>query len=151
MQINKENSIEQIEARIAELQKSHVLLQEQLKNARNNVECSLDDAARRIIDILDMIEMTKLNMVLENGSNSNTQLLIKKIEKRLTDVLRRWQVQEIIFIDGRIEVGKARVLETRNVSGEPPAGTIIEVCRKGYHRGDNVIRPADVITAEAKL
>jgi molecular chaperone GrpE (heat shock protein) len=151
MQINKPNLIEQIETRICELQKSYVSLQEQLKNSQNNFEHSLDDSALRIIDILDMINMAKLNMDLDCEANSNAQLIIKKIEKRITDVLRRLQVQEIIFTDGRIAAGKARVLETRKVSGETPTGTIIEVCRKGYQRGDKIIRPADVITAEVKL
>jgi molecular chaperone GrpE (heat shock protein) len=57
-------------------------------------------------------------------------------------------VQELIFTNGRIEAGKTRVLEARKVSGEIPTGTIINVCRKGYQRGDKIIRPADVITAE---
>jgi molecular chaperone GrpE len=148
MQINRPNLIEQIETRICELQKSYVSLQEQLKNSQNNFEHSLDDSALRLVDILDMISMAKLNMDFDGESNSNAQLMIKKIEKRITDVLRRLQVQEIMFTDGRIVAGKARVLETREVSEETPTGTIIEVCRKGYQRGNKIIRPADVITAE---
>ena len=97
MQINKPTPIEQIEARICELQKSHVSLQEQLKNSQNNFERNLDDSALRIIDILDMIDMAKLNMDLDGETNLNAQLIIKKIEKRIADLLRRWQVQEIIF------------------------------------------------------
>lgn len=54
------------------------------------------------------------------------------------------------FTDGRIETGKTRVLETRNASGDTPTGTIVEVCRKGYQRGDKIIRPVDVITVGVK-
>ena len=147
MQTNKRDSLQEIEARIGELQKSHVSLQEELKKLQNHVERNLDDHALRIIDILDMLDMIKLNMTLDDPANSNAQLIIKKTEKRLTDILRHSQVQEIIFKDGRIEAGKTRVLETRQVSNEIPTGTIIEVCRKGYQRGDKTIRPADVITA----
>ena len=148
MQISELNSIEQIETRICELQKFCVSLQEQLKNSQNNFERNLDDSALRIIDILDMIDTVKLNMDLDNEANSNAYLIINKIAKRITDVLIRLQVQEIAFTDNRIEAGKARVLETRKVLKETPAGTIIEVCRKGYQRGNKIIRPADVITAE---
>ena len=50
-----------------------------------------------------------------------------------------------------LKPGKTRVLETREASGEIPAGTIIEICRKGYQRGNKIIRPADVITAKVKF
>ena len=148
MKTNELHSIEQVKKRICELQKAHVSLQEQFKIYQNNTERNLNDSALRIIDVLDMIEKTKSNMDLDSEANSNMWLIIKKIEKRLTDILRYWQVQEIVFKDDRIEVGKARVLETRKVSGEIFTGVIIEVCRKGYQRGDKIIRPVDVITAE---
>jgi molecular chaperone GrpE len=151
MKISELNSIEQIETRICELQKSYISLQEQLKNSQNNFERNLDDSVLRIIDILDMIATVKLNIDLDGEANSDAYLIIKKIERRITDILRRLQVQEIIFTDSRIEAGKARVLETRRVSEATPTGTIIEVCRKGYQRGDKIIRPADVITVEVKL
>lgn len=147
MKINELQSIEQVEMRICELQKAHISLQEQFKAYQNNNERNLNDSALKIIDILDMIETTKSNTDLLDGeASSNVRLIIKKIEKRLTDILRYWQVQEIIFKDGQIEVGKTRVLETRKVPGKTPTSVIIEVCRKGYQRGDKIIRPADVIT-----
>ena len=138
----------QIEARISELQTSNIKLQEQLKEDQNNFEYVLNDAALRIIDILDMITIVEPNIGLDNGTNS--QLVIRKIEKRLVDVLRRWQVQEIVFKDDQIETDKIRVLATRPVSADLPAGTIIEVCRKGYQRNGKTIRPADVISTANK-
>ena len=147
MQLNKFNVIEQIKTRICELQNAYVSLQEQSKKSQNNFDRNLEDSALRIIDILDMIEMAKLNMDLEGTINSNAQRIINKIEKRLFGILQSWQVQEIVFEEGKIEVGKSRVVETQKVSGEIPTGTIIEICRKGYQRRDKIIRPTDVITA----
>jgi molecular chaperone GrpE (heat shock protein) len=94
-----------------------------------------------------MIDMFTLNMKSVDDNNSFAQLIIKKIEKKLNSVLAGWQVQEIVFEEGRIEPGKARVLETRKVSKEILAGTIVEICRKGYQRCGKTIRSADVITA----
>lgn len=131
--------IDQVTTRICELQTAHVSLQEQFKVAQNNADRDLNDAALRIIDILDLIETV--------GPNTDASLVIKKIEKRLADILKRWKIQEIIFKDGQIEVGKARVLEARKVTGEMPAGTIIEICRKGYQCANKTIRPAYVITS----
>ena len=140
------NSIEQIEKRITELQQSKVSLQEQLKQSQITFERNLDDSALRIIDILDMIDTTKNSNDLDHDTNSNAPLIIKKIEKKLIEVLRRWQVQELVTIDGRVEAGKTRVIATRPISDVVSAGAIVEICRKGYQRGDKTLRPTDVIT-----
>ena len=148
MKSNVIHSMLQIEASISELQRSNIKLQEQLKKDQNNFEYVLNDAALRIIDILDMITTVEPNIGLDDGTNA--QLVIRKIEKRLIDVLRHLQVQEIVFKDYQIETDKIRVLATRPVSGDLPAGTIIEVCRKGYQRNGKTIRPADVISTANK-
>ncbi len=139
-------TIIQIENRISELQRSHIELQEKLKNDQNNFENTLQDSALRIIDLLDMITAVESNMGVNDETNA--WLVIKKIEKRLIALLQYWRVEEITFKDGQIEVGKTRVLETRPVLGDLPANSIIEVCRKGYQRDGKIIRPADVITVD---
>ena len=138
-------NIAQIEDSISELQRSNIRLQEQLKEDQNNVEYTLNDAVLRIIDILDMITTVESNLGLEGDTNA--QIVIKKIEKRLAELLRRLRVEEITIKNGQLEANKIRVLETREVSTDVPAATIIEVCRKGYQRDGKTIRPADVITA----
>lgn len=143
--------IEKIETRLIEIQKSQVSLQEKLKQGEHEFERMIDDAVLRMIDILDMIELSRKNRDVSGDAdpNLNTPLVIKKIEKRLLELIRCWQVQEIRLEDGKIEPGKVRVLETRKSSGsEISTGSIIEVCRKGYQRGNKIIRPADVITAD---
>ena len=150
LQTKGADALEQIETRLSALQISHVGLQENLKNERHRFERHLDEDALRIMQILDMIDSTSSTALgLVNEVPSNAQRIIRKIEKRLVEILTHNQVQEIIVSDGRIEAGKTRVLETRPASNEMPAGTIIQVCRKGYQRGDKVIRPTDVITASA--
>ena len=143
MHINEPDYIDQIKTRIAAIQQSHIVLQEQLKQAKNDLECHINDSTLRVIDILDMIDTVQSKITVDGAP-----LVIKKIEKRLNEILRRWQVQEINLSDGRVEAGKTRVLETRQTTDETPTGTIIEVCRKGYQRGEKTIRTADVITSE---
>lgn len=143
MQTNVQGSIEQIEARLTAIQQSHILLQEKLKQAQNNLDRHIDDSTLRVIDILDLIATIQPEMT-DKGSSA---LIINKIQKRLTDILRHWQVQEINVNDGRIQAGKTRVVETRQASDGTPSGEIIEVCRKGYQRGNKTIRPTDVISA----
>ena len=92
-----------------------------------------------------MIDSIKLTSDIEKKSNE--QLIIKKIEKRLLDVLKKWQIQEIIINENQLEAGTVRVIDTRAASESILAGTVIEVCRKGYQCNERIIRPADVITA----
>jgi molecular chaperone GrpE (heat shock protein) len=143
MHTNELDAIEQIETRLAAIQQSHIALQEQIKQAENDLERHINDSALRVIDILDMIDTVQSKITVDGAP-----LVVKKIEKRLNDILRRWQVQEINLTDGRVEAGKTRVLETRQTTDETPKGTIIEICRKGYQRGEKTIRTADVITSE---
>jgi molecular chaperone GrpE (heat shock protein) len=138
--------IVKIKRRIVELQRSHVVLQEDLKKAQHSFERNTADVVLKIIDILDMLEMTKANTDLDAGLDA--QLIIKKISRKLGMLLEHLQVQEILFLDGNIEAGTTRVLETRQVEGNLHPGTILEVCRKGYRRGNRVIRVADVITSK---
>ncbi|HBI21980.1 MAG TPA: nucleotide exchange factor GrpE [Legionella sp.] len=148
LQTNGADALEQIEARLCALQTAHVALQENVKNERHRFERHLDEDALRIIQILDMLDNTSSSRLgLSNEVPSNAERIIKKIEKRLIEILTHNQVQEIIVKNGCVEAGKTRVIETRPASEEAPAGTIIQICRKGYQRGDKVIRPTDVITA----
>ncbi len=137
--------VRQIENWIVELQRSHVGLEEQLKTEQRNFGSSLNEVVFKIIDILDLITVVGSNIGLD--SSINTQTIINKIEKMLVALLQHLRVEEIIFKDGHVEIGQIRVLETREVSDEIPAATIIEICRKGYQRNGTIIRPADVITA----
>jgi molecular chaperone GrpE len=148
MTLRMPDVIDQIEARLNDLQKSCVALQEQLVHANHDFECFQDNTALKIIDIIDMIESFSSDKTIEPDDAVlwNTQQLIKKIEKRLMDLLRQWKVKKISFENGQIEKGKARVMETRILHGKNPSD-IISICREGYQRGEKVIRPADVVTA----
>lgn len=61
-------SILAIEASVSDLQKSNVTLQEQLKTNHNNFERNFNAVALKIIDILDLIDTVRANM-LEGETN----------------------------------------------------------------------------------
>ena len=109
------------------------------------MERHTNDAALRVIDILDMIDTIESNPCVSDASGSIDRLIIKKIVKRLADLLKRWQVTEIDLNEARLEEGKIRVLEVQATTAEAPAGAILKICRKGYQRANKIIRAADVI------
>ncbi len=144
--ITEESLLEEVSARILQLQKAHVSLEEQSKEINNTYERKINDTALKLIDILDLIDTIKASAVSNNIVNAATELVvIKKIERRLIEVLKSLQIVEIIFKDNKIDTENARVIETiQNPNLEP--GTIVSICRKGYRTENRVIRSADVIT-----
>ncbi|OGT41595.1 MAG: nucleotide exchange factor GrpE [Gammaproteobacteria bacterium RIFCSPHIGHO2_12_FULL_40_19] len=85
---------------------------------------------------------------IQSNSPLDQNVVIKKIEKRLRNILTSHDVSEITFPNNQVEVGKARVVETRELLSDTTPGTILDICRKGYQRNDKVLRPADVVTAK---
>ncbi len=147
MQLMSESTlIDAISGRITELQTAHVALQEHIKQFDLQRERRLNDDALKIIDILDMIDMVRSHTTTDNSPHSNNPLIIKKIDKHLRNILHAWKVEEIKVTDNQIIAGKTRVIEARQSSTTISDGVMIEVCRKGYQRGDKIIRPTDVIT-----
>jgi len=140
--------IETIEARIASIQKTLATSEENVKQTENLLDRQTHDSALKVIEILDMIETVRSSCEAETTTQTISTLLITKIEKKLNELLRRWQVEIIDLSSGHVEIGKVRVLETRKIDGHASTNTIIDVCRKGYQRGNKIIRPADVITRE---
>jgi molecular chaperone GrpE len=148
MSPNELNTIKEIENRISKLQKDYVLLQDKYNNSQKNFERKLDDLILKIIEIEDLMELSHTNLISDAEIPSNFLLIMNKIKKKIAGVLTWLQVQPIELTDRRIIPGKVRVVETQKVAGDIPPGTIVNICRKGYHRGNKIIRPADVITAE---
>ena len=74
--------VSQIETRICKLQEDHISLQEKFKEDQNSVGRNLDDSALRMIEILELIDMSKSNMDL----GSEGPLIINKIVKRISDI-----------------------------------------------------------------
>ena len=140
-----ELAVEHVENFICELQKSKVILQEEIKAEQRNFDYSLNDVAFKIIELLDLIDLCRTNENLDISSNA--QIVIKKIEKRLVDILLHLQVEEIELQPDLLEADKIRVIATQERLDGTTEGSIIEICRKGYQRAGRVIRPADVITA----
>ncbi len=135
--------------RINKLQTAYLSLQEKFSEHQYQADCALEGYILRMIDIIDMMETMQANFRDNHTGNANTELLIKKVKKRLMGILQDCDVTEIHFENNQIEIGKARVLEKQAApSPEISSGTILKICRKGYQRQDKVIRPVDVITAK---
>jgi len=78
--------------------------------------------------ILDLIHITK-KLSGDVSAALAIRVITEKIERKLLELRKRWQGQEIVFKDDWVEMGKASVLETRPVSSSITPEAIIEIKR----------------------
>ena len=125
--------ISMIEKKIVEFQTQSCEGQD---NARRENEAA--SVARKKL-LLGVIEILDFCNQFANDENSPVP---NKISRKLSDLLKRNDVQEIV--QSRVEPGLVRVVETRS---EPhlEESVVLAVCRKGYKLGDLVLRPLEVI------
>lgn len=103
-----------------------------------------------LIDLLDSVE----NLVhpfqnKKSRMSASLAALLKSVErvrKKCLRLLEGHGVTPIDFPDGRAVVGLSKVVESEPRAALLP-GTILTVVRTGYRRGENVLRPAELITS----
>jgi molecular chaperone GrpE (heat shock protein) len=116
-----------------------------LNEEKNNLfsELILD-----IIEVIDTYEKAE-EILIERGFDKNDESLkiierYRTVHKRLLNLLNRRGVTEIEFPENKLIVGFCKVIETEPDKTKPN-DTIISVVRKGYHRGKELIREAEII------
>jgi len=67
------------------------------------------------------------------------------IYRKLLRTLEESGVERIEFADGKAEIGLCKIIDTQALP-DAEEGTILSVIRHGYRRGDQILRPAEVIT-----
>lgn len=69
----------------------------------------------------------------------------RSIYRKLARVLEDKGVAPVEFRDGRAQMEWCQIVETKCAPGQAE-GTILAMIKRGYRRGDRVLRPAEVIT-----
>lgn len=146
MTVDVADPIDEVIKRVSALQKFSIVSQETIKSMQRQQEKTIDQILLQLIDLLDLIDAFKKNEPLCSEDKNNRVLF--KIEKRLLQILAHLDTHEIEFPNNKISPGKTRVIETQESTGDVKTGEIINICRKGYQRGDSVIRSADVIAVK---
>lgn len=97
-----------------------------------------------IADFLDVID--NLDKAIDNAEDSSLKQGIELVRKQFIDTLKKYKVEEIKALN---ETFDPKYHESINHVDDPDYGEkeVIEVFRKGYKLGDNVIRYAMVKVA----
>lgn len=123
-------------------------LNEQKENEKHDL---LKDISLSIIDIIDSCEHIE-EWIIENNYNEideikKTHSRYKTIQKKLLGLLQKNGISKIEFPDNRLIVGLCEVVETET-DDKKKNDEIISVIRKGYIRGKELIRPAQIIVVK---
>ena len=141
----KYNSIDNLSLLIDEVTLAHkkiIILNNSLSSNELSQNELINNKALMIIDILDLIEN-----IDEQEHDNSLYVYIKKIKKKLINILTSLEIEEIVFPENRITNGHVRVIETQIPDSNHQSGTIVTIVRNGYiKQKTKVIRPADVIT-----
>ena len=144
MHQNQINNFSELLKEITSMKKEIIFLNNNIATKDIEYNNFIINKSLMIIDILDLIDTFDDE---EHGSTS--YVYIKKIKKKLLNILYSMDVEEITFPDNKISTGFVRIIEAQTSTEDSP-GTIKVIVRKGYYiKGKNkVIRPADVISVK---
>ncbi|WPL16380.1 heat shock protein GrpE [Thiorhodovibrio winogradskyi] len=101
-----------------------------------------------VVRALDAFEnlFNKLNQDSLDKSTKRAFNSFGAIQRKLRRLLEAQGIKQLEFPAGRAEIGRCKVIETQ-ATDEVEEGTILAVVRGGYRRGEQILRPAEVITA----
>lgn len=144
-------SVNELEQIIVQNLKSINLLKNEVERKENEKHDLLKDISLNIIDILDSFERIEesinekeYNKIDEVNKTINRY---RTIQKKLLSLLQKYGVTKIEFPDNRLIVGLCEVVETEADIAKKN-DEIISVIRNGYIRGNELIRPAQIIVVK---
>ncbi|NEX22978.1 nucleotide exchange factor GrpE [Thiorhodococcus mannitoliphagus] len=139
---------ERLRDRLVELQRTAIGLSTELDAYKRKTQDNETDLFLDLVGVLDAFENLFNNLSLDTLDKSTKRAFksVGAIQRKLTRLLEARGIARLEFPDGRAQVGRCKVIETR-ATDEVEEGTILAVVRNGYRRGEQVLRPAEVITA----
>jgi molecular chaperone GrpE len=123
-----------IKEEIISLQSTLVELKEEKRQAHSQNDKCFSTIVEGILETLDMCERLQ-----EQEESTQLRRVIRKLQRVLSD-----QGIESIQID-QVDPLLCRVVET-TTDPSKPSGAILRTLRRGYRKGDKVVRPADVLS-----
>lgn len=139
---------DRIRGKLIELQKTVIGLTAKLQACERDAREKENDLFLELAGVLDAFENLFKNLDPDTLDKSAKRAFksVSAIQRKLTRLLEARGLEKLGFPDARAEVGLCKVVETR-ATEEAAEGTILAVVRNGYRRGEQILRPAEVITA----
>lgn len=154
--VEEEQSREELlEAEVADLKNRLLRTAADLDNYRKRSAREKADAIRygnqRLIeDLLPVIDNFGMGMqASEQDAGSMIYMGMSMVQKQLDDFLTNQGVQVVVLNPGDEFDANQHDAMAQEVSDQFEDGQIIRVMRKGYKMGERLVRPANVVVAQA--
>lgn len=128
---------------IVELKQS--LVEEKQESFRKEREILLE-----LFETIDALDILLENLRHKKNQDISLKRTIKNIEsisRKILRILQKRGIDVIEFPDNKAAFGKCKIVDTQNIP-ELAEETIIKIVKIGFGKGDEIIRPADVITVK---
>jgi molecular chaperone GrpE (heat shock protein) len=143
-----EPNIEYLEEVFADLRRTVISQQNTIEENNKIFEKKVDSFFNDVLSVLDAFEKAEeIIKERELDKDENSQKIIKRFlsaKKKVVSLLNNNSVSEITFENGLMRDSDCLVTDTEPDSSKPE-GSIISIEKKGYKRGERLLRPAEVI------
>lgn len=139
---------EQLREKLIAFQRAAINLSAELEAHKRETLDKENDLFLELVGVLDAFENLFNNLNQESLDKSTKRAFksVGAIQRKLRRLLEAQGIEQLEFPDGRAEVGRCKVIETQ-ATDAAEEGSILAVVRAGYRRGEQILRPAEVITA----
>jgi molecular chaperone GrpE (heat shock protein) len=147
----KKEIVELLNNRVTNSLKENVESKHRIKELEDEIFDQMKAFAMSVIEVVDITDkvISHFGERME-GTDKISLSIFKKykvIQKRLLSALRQHGIEKIEFPENKLVFGQAEVLETEQ-RPDKENEEIISVIQNGYIRGEDVIRPAKVISVK---
>jgi molecular chaperone GrpE len=135
------------------LQKDNVVLQQSLKEQQTNATAQTEDLFLELLEVADALEA--LLDYLEKNPTPSPEFIeslpksLCAVNRKFLGVLGKRQLLPIELQEGtEPDFNLCRVIDQEETTDFPDQ-TITRIVRRGFHWGEKVLRPTEVITAKS--
>ena len=145
---------DRIEEELKTLYKERVLLQQSVREQQTQAASATEDLCLELLEVGDALEA--LLDYLTNNPNPSAEFLQRlprsmgAVHRKFLSVLAKRQVLPIELVGTQSDFDLCRLVE-REVRADLPDQTITKVLRQGFHLGNKVLRPTEVITSKSNV
>lgn len=151
--IEDENTIESLEAQLAEAQAQVLYIKAEGENIRRRSAEDVDKARKFALEkfsseLLAVKDSLDSALAVESATVESYKGGVELTAKQLLSVFEKFNITEVNPVDEKFDPNKHQAISTVDSDGEP--NTVLSVLQKGYTLNDRVLRPALVVVSKAK-
>ena len=151
--VEDENTIESLEAQLAEAQAQVLYIKAEGENIRRRSAEDVDKARKFALEkfsgeLLAVKDSLDSALAVESATVESYKGGVELTAKQLLSVFEKFNITEVNPLDEKFDPNKHQAISTVDSEGKP--NTVLSVLQKGYTLNDRVLRPALVVVSKAK-